>query len=277
MKFQGRVSCPTCRDEVFFHLSSPARSEELRMRSPHVPRRPAFTLIELLVVIGIIAILIGLLVPAVQKVRESAARAKCSNNLHQLGVAMHNINDTRGSLPPMSAPDAVTPIPGGGTYGGLNYTFFGWLLPYVEQDNIFKQMNLAGYAGGQYFQVIKTYVCPSDPSSVNGMCATTNGGANNWGVSNYGANNYVFGNPPGNNTLGNARIPTTFLDGTSNIVCFAEMYGTCGNGGNVNGGSEFGSLWADSNSVWRPGFCLGGGKGGGVAGYPPCPLFQVKP
>src|SRR4051812_4921287 len=98
-----------------------------------IRRLLGFTLIELLVVIAIIAILIGLLVPAVQKVREAAARSQCSNNLKQLGLAVHNYAGTYNQkLPPMNTATNSTPV--GVTNGSLHYT----ILPFIEQDNLYR-------------------------------------------------------------------------------------------------------------------------------------------
>src|SRR5262245_50198710 len=100
------------------------------------PRR-GFTLIELLVVIAIIAILIGLLLPAVQKVREAAARMTCSNNLKQLSLACHSLHDTRGTLPPLCTDGVGSYTPTTTPFGSHDFTMFHWLLPYIEQNNIF--------------------------------------------------------------------------------------------------------------------------------------------
>ena len=183
------------------------------MFRPPTTRR-AFTLIELLVVIAIIAILIGLLLPAVQKIREAAARMQSANNLKQLGLGLHNFNSTNECFPPMFG----TVPAGGANYAGGS--IFYHLLPYVEQDNLY---NLG--PDGSRSGTVKIFRAPLDRSFTSTGTFDLPPAANppwanpanpTWGLISYSANWQVFGDTP--NTVAKLQ------DGLSNTFVFGEKY-----------------------------------------------------
>lgn len=180
-------------------------------------RRSAFTLIELLVVIAIIAILVGLLLPAVQKVREAAARTQDANNVKQQCLALHSCNDSYGIMPPVynnfpNPAGAMGPPAGMGT---LQY----FLLPFLEQQNLYNSVSMTSDNAAN--SPLKVFMSPADPTMPANGIVTMMGGT--YGACSYASNFVVFGNTAG----GSAKVPSTFGDGTSNTIVFGERFTVC--------------------------------------------------
>jgi prepilin-type N-terminal cleavage/methylation domain-containing protein len=240
-----------------------------------------FTLLELLVVIAILSVLVGILLPAVQKVREAANKAQCQNNLHQLGIATHLCHDTNHKLPP-----ALGWYPG--TASGAKGPALFDLLPNLEQNNLFSSSPRD--AAGNYssfdqdsqstaYRVgVKVLLCPSDPTIGPDGVANLSGEVPQWplwGASCYASNYAVFGgrydgNGNPNRWQGAAVIPESFPDGTSTTILFAEKYAVC-SGGSPRYSYKGGSLWAwpNADATFSPTFAS-------FNNGPGC-IFQTQP
>jgi len=214
----------------------------------HLPRRRGFTLIELLVVIAIIAILIGLLLPAVQKVREAANRMKCSNNLKQIGLGLHNYQSQNGFFPPgatttSTAVAAVETRRKLGLTAAVNHSWSVFLLPFLEQDNLHRQYNFSQHWSSAanapvHSTRLNVMVCPTTPGGANRVNQkTVSSVAINAAAGDYAPNNAYGSGLEGLGLVDVAVNRTGVLqvnqvwsvaeirDGTSNTSVIAECAG----------------------------------------------------
>jgi prepilin-type N-terminal cleavage/methylation domain-containing protein/prepilin-type processing-associated H-X9-DG protein len=215
------------------------------MRCNLVRKRGGFTLIELLVVIAIIAVLIGLLLPAVQKVREAASRAECSNNLKQLALGALNYEISNGRLPTginVSLSGSVAKTFPPQPVAGQSFAWTISIMPYIEQGNLMNELNLTPAFNSQYnncvgptspgASVVKTFVCPSDYLSLNGGVTTytSKGVVYYLALASYQGNGgsnsayYVNSTQDGIFYLNSTVRIVAITDGTSNTIMFGERF-----------------------------------------------------
>jgi prepilin-type processing-associated H-X9-DG protein len=243
-----------------------------------------------LVVIAIIAVLIGLLLPAVQKVREAANRMKCQNNLKQMGIAVHNFASTNdGSMPYSWYPNGQN-----GTWTMAAGSVFYTLLPYLEQENLYRgdagntpQQNFANAAS----TVVKGFVCPSDSGTVN-LGAMWNAPAwptfvwikgtgaappqtvpdpNNGNPRQFAGCSYTYSQQ----ALGyGVTLGASFQDGTSNTIMISERIQDCFSTTLTAGGAHYYTTWADP---WTSYWFAGGTLGGVGSGFQPNAQGLYKP
>jgi prepilin-type N-terminal cleavage/methylation domain-containing protein len=238
----------------------------------YLRKRRGFTLIEMLVVIAIIVVLMGLLLPAIQKAREAANSAKCKSNLRQVGLAAVQCHDQYRRLPPIfGVYGGKASLPSQPPYGGASV--FYHIMPYIEQKPVYDRFPPVFYnATGQpvppqfvgapgagldaFNQSIAVFTCPSEASgAINGQAFDTQnllgaGSQTPWGITNYSANALVF-------STGTNRLPDSIPDGMSNTIFFTEKFAICNNATpmvNLQGGS----FWAVPPAYPNPGVNFAG-------------------